>query len=653
MHTTLLSTRFAHFGVGSLLLILLFCVYGITHLRAQEKPLLVVGTDSVSRGEFRYLWQKHLSYSIESKSTTMDDFLQMYVNYRLKVLDAKAQGLEKQASLQTEYQQYRDLQLMPYFLDSAARESLYRAAYERMQWEVDASHILVSGKADADDSITYQRALDLRKQLKQGANFDSLARAISADPSAAQNGGHLGYFGAFMMVYPFELAAYNTPIDSLSMPVRTSYGYHLIRVNGRRPASGKMRVAHILRTLAQEATPERDQQVKDTLALIRKRYEAGESFAKLVQEFSQDEWSVNKEGMLPVVTLGRYPSSFTDVVFALKKDGELSEPYRSSYGWHLVQRIEYIPIESYEQARETIRRNLQRVGIELEGRSALIKSMLKRTEASLDEKAVLSLLGASDSVAPAQALLRTTFAKVGGRELALESLYQYVVKEGGVFQKSSLLRAAQILLEQEAFRQCEADIRREHPTLDYSLREFYNGLLLFDISERKLWQNDPAQEKAFKALYKRRKKELTFQECLRVEEYTTKHSAEKLEALRARICTKKEVFVKVATKELARDSITLKKANYEAGTTYFVNYRAESPSEAALGWEGSCSKILRRAGSASFFRVVGHKKGVQKSYQEARGELQRLYQEEEEANWLEALRKRYPVIVDQEALKGL
>lgn len=633
--------------------LLLACVGYVSQLLAQEKPLLIVGTDSVSRGEFAYLWQKHLSYALESKPASIEDFLRMYVNYRLKVLDAKAQGLEKQNSLQTEYQQYRDLQLMPYFLDSAARESLYRAAYERMLWEVDASHILLSGSADADDSITYHRALAVRNQLKRGANFDSLARAISADPSAAQNGGHLGYFGAFMMVYPFELAAYNTAVDSLSMPVRTSYGYHLIRVNGRRLASGKMRVAHILRMLPSTASAERDKQVLDTLALIRKRYEAGESFSQLVQEFSQDEGSVNKGGLLPVVTIGRYPSAFAEMIFALKKDGELSQPYRAPYGWHLIQRIEHIPVESYEQARETIRRNLQRVGIELEGHSALVASMLKRTKASLQEGAVLSLVGASDSVAPSPELLRTSFARVGERELRLASLYEYAVRERVDFQKISLLRAAQLLIEQEAFRQCEAEIRKEHPELDYSLREFYNGLLLFDISERKLWQNDAVQEKAFKAIYKRRKKELTFRECLRVEEYSTQHSVEKLEALRARICQKRGGLIKASAEELARDSIALKRANYEAGTTYFVNFRAEKPSPTALGWENECSLIHRRSGSASFFRVVGRRRGFQKSYDEARGELQRIYQEEEEARWLDSLRKRYPVVVDQEALKGL
>lgn len=622
-------------------------------LQAQEPPLLVVGNDSVSRGEFLYLWKRHLSYTSENKPETVEGFLQMYINYRLKVLDAKAQGLEKQPSLQAEYQQYRDLQLTPYFLDSTERERLYRAAYERMQWEVDASHILLSVHADTEDSLVYNRALAVRKQLLHGANFDSLARAISADPSAARNGGNLGYFGAFMMVHPFELAAYNTPVDSFSMPVRTSYGYHILRVNGRRPARGKMKVAHIMRTTTPKETPERERQILDTLALIRKRYEAGESFTNLVKTFSQDQASIEKDGVLPLVTLGRYPNDFVDVVFALKKDGDLSEPYRSPYGWYLMQRLEHIPLPSYQESREEIRRSLQRVGIELEGRGALLTSMLRTTGATHSEAAVLSLVGASDTIAPAEAQLAIVFANVGGKELRLRELYAYMIEKKLTFQKLSLLRAAQHLLEQEAFRQCEARIRRENPTLDYALREFYNGLLLFDISERKLWQTDPSQEAAFKSLYKRHKKELTFQERLRVEEYSTPNATDKLDALRARICSKKDAKVKVAAKELERDSIKVKTSNYEAGITYFVNYRAEKPSPTALGWSGDCSLILRRGGNASFFRVLESKKGAQKSYEEARGDLQRLFQEEEEKRWLDALRKQYTVWVDQTYIKGL
>ncbi len=620
---------------------------------ATESPLLIVGADSVSRDEFLYLWQKHKSYKGVAKPETMRDFLETYINYRLKVADAKAQGLQNRSSFRNEYQQYCVVQLTPYFLDSAKRERLYHEAYERMKWEVEASHILLFVPTDAEDSAVYNRALELRQRLLKGASFDSLARAYSDDPSAATNGGYLGFFGASTMVYPFELAAYNTPVDSISLPVRTNFGYHLIRVNRRRPANGTVTVAHIFRAAREDIDPKRDKEIRDTMLMIRSRItDGGENFYDLVAQYSQDIASLATNGVLPPVTTGRYPAAFADNAFALKNDSDLSEPVRTRFGWHLIYRVKKDTVGSYEATRETIRQSLQRIGIDLEGKEALVNTMCERVNAKLDPAAVLNLVGMNDSVRPSQSLLARPFASIeaNNSELPLADLYDYVVENKIAFEKETLLSAARTLLNSVVFTQCEKEVRAANPQLDYLLNEFYDGLLLFDISETRLWQSNPP-ESVYKALYKKNKKQLVFAERLQAEEYSAQNGEDKLSLLREKLC--KSPTSKVSKRDLKRDSITLRVANYEAGTSYFADYGNHGTPSGAVTWQGECSSILTHGNRSFFFRVTDVRKNVQKSLDEARGELLRLYQTEEEQRWLAELRKQYKVVLDEALFEKL
>ena len=634
-------------------------------VRANVPPLLIVGNDSISKAEFLYLWNKHNSYKSETKPSTIREFLQSYIDYRLKVLDAKAQGLDKQRSFLTEYQQYRDIQLTPYFLDSAEREQIYHEAYERMLWEISASHILLNVPADTEDSLIYNRAMELRTQILKGASFDSLARAVSEDPSAKENGGNLGFFCAFTMVEPFERAAFATPVDSVSMPIRTTFGYHIIQVNDRRPARGKMQVSNLVRYVKPDATPQRVKEVYDSVVLIRKMLEDGKSFMELVQKYSSDTLMARMGGFMLPVSAGRYPAEITEPIFSLKEDGDVTQPIRTRRGWHLFSRLRYYPVGSYEQSRTTIRDNLRRSGIDMEGHDALVKSMLERQTYEIYKDSLNTYLmyyfnhlsdttGAETYKIEQQAstqLLHKRFARVGKEFLKLQVLDEYIKQRNIKLQNSDLDKIVLSCLEQSALTQCENEVRKANPTLDYLLNEFYDGLLLFDISERKLWQVSPEQEKEYKKIYKRDKKKLLFTRCLTAEEYSTKRDVDKLEALRARLCS--NLKSKVSKKELARDTISFRKANYEAGISYFADYGKPETMQKLVQWEENCSRIIKQDSRSFFLRVVGDKPNVRKSYDESRGELQRIYQEEAEVNWLQELRAKYRVEVDEAQFKPL
>ena len=616
---------------------------------ATKPPLLIVGTDSVSQDEFRYLWKKHNSYRIEGRKDNIQEFLDSYINYRLKVLDAKEKGRDKRSEFLNEYEQYADAQLTPYMIDSLERDSVYHAAYERMKYEINASHILFKVANPAEDSVVYKKALEVREQIRKGEPFDSVARRASEDPSAQYNGGNLGWFGAFTMVYPFEVAAFNTPIDSISMPVRSSFGYHLIQVHAKRPTRGKMQVSHILRKAPQPPSSEREREIQDTLLMLRNRALAGESFSELAKTFSKDSISALLGGYFPIVSVGTASPQLINALFALEKDGDISMPIRLRDGWHIFQRDTLMLLDSYENTLEDIKSSLQRAGIEYEGHDALVAKMLTYLQANKDDNVALTLRP-DDSIQ-----LRTprrVFATVGERELTLADLKNYMIDNKVSFTTENAYHAARRLYEAEAYAQCEAEIRRKNPTVGFLLNEFYNGLLLFDISEQRLWRLDPTQEKAFKKLYKKHKKEFRFTECLTTEEYSTSlKRIENLEALHSKLCASPKE--KVKKRFLKKEKISRHIANFEANTAYFANYGkdATTVTNGGLVWSGNCSNISKQGKRAFFFRVKSAKKDVQKTFEESKGDLQRIFQTEEEARWLEELHNRYKVTIDSAQLQ--
>ena len=219
-----------------------------------ETPLVRIGGSTYSLEEFDYVYQKN--NAVAAEKLTRSQYLDLFVDYKLKVHEAMAQGLDTAASYLREAAYYYDDLAKPYLRDTAEDSRMAHQAYERMLKEVDASHILIrlrQGAGAADRERAEQRLMQARAELERGADFADVARRYSEDPSAATNGGHLGYFTAFQMVLPFEDAAYSMQPGQLSGAVESRFGLHLIRVNAVRPAHGAVRSAHIMKMVPRNA----------------------------------------------------------------------------------------------------------------------------------------------------------------------------------------------------------------------------------------------------------------------------------------------------------------------------------------------------------------------------------------------------------------
>ncbi len=523
-------------------------------------PLLVVGGDSVSAGELRYAYRKNGALGRrDSTRLSLDSFLTTYVDFRLKVCEAKALQLDTASKFRKEYQEYRNYQLLPMLMDTSERERLCREAYGRMLEEVDASHILISPKGEGGEAKAYERALALRLEAKTKEDFERLAREHSDDPSAKSNGGHLGYFSAFRMVYPFEVAAFGTGVGKVSEPIKTEFGYHIIRVHDRRKVRGQLRVAHIMLLAPEGSDAANRQEQRERLEEIRGKLDSGANFEELVLKYSQDRSSNKRKGELPWVVSGRYPKEFEEACYALKRDGEYSPVVGSRFGFHIIKRLEKKDIPSYAKSRASILSRLQQNGAIKEGKEDYRELSRKRLGCQVNRANLLLLSErcgeeGHEGQKVRKGMLswfqrRRSFGQVDGKRLRLGELIRRMKAEdadASHWTLASIELLAWQMVDERADALLVERMRAQNSDLPYLLDEFYNGLLFFSVSERELWSAEGGDDKELRLLYASRSRAKSFEEMrseLRME-YEHKKEKEWLRRLRS------QYGVRVDQKEL-------------------------------------------------------------------------------------------------------
>jgi len=325
----------------------------------QDATVLTVDGQSVSRGEFEAIYKKN-NKDADVNKEALDEYMELFINYKLKVREAESLGMDTIKKFQTELAGYRTQLARPYLIDRELNESLLREAYERRKQEVRASHILIQIPGDqtaVDTTEAWKKVMQIRERVvSKGEDFAAVAKAESDDPSAKSNGGDLGYFTALQMVYPFENMAFGTATGEVSNPVRTRFGYHLLKVVDKRPAQGEIKAAHIMvrsvETDSEDRKADATKRINEVYALIQ----AGkDDFGDLALKFSEDPGSSANGGELPQFGTGKMVSEFEKAAFALKNDGDVSKPFRTEYGWHIVKRISYKPVAPFDEIKAELK----------------------------------------------------------------------------------------------------------------------------------------------------------------------------------------------------------------------------------------------------------------------------------------------------------
>ena len=479
--------------------------------------MLTLGSEPVSTSEFAYVYNKNNSNTENAyTNTSIQEYLDLYTNFKLKVLDAESRGLDTTAAFRTELEGYKQQLAQPYLTEKSVTDKLIREAYDRMQKEINASHILISITSDADPKDTlaaYNKILDLRKRALAGEDFTKLASVYSEDASAKENNGNLGYFTALQMVYPFEDAAYKTPPGQLSQPVRTRFGYHLIKVNNVRNAQGEIKVAHIM-VRATPGMPKADSvAAKRKIDEIYARVQRKEQWEKLVVQFSEDASSSQNGGELPWFGTGRMIPSFEEAAFKLNQPGDIARPVQTPYGWHIIKLIERRGLPPYEDMETSLRNRIAK-----DSRSELNKAaFLKRikTENNFREVAAAKeyILSKADS-----GLVQGTWKNSFGAKETAQPLFtikdkRYTVKDFFQFAEqnqrarpnSSPAHVMNLLydayIEQSLLNYEKENLENKYIDYKMLVHEYRDGILLFQLMDEKVWSKALEDTVGLKAFY--------------------------------------------------------------------------------------------------------------------------------------------------------
>ncbi|MES2730800.1 MAG: peptidylprolyl isomerase [Bacteroidota bacterium] len=488
-----------------LLLVATLAVAGCKVSEPKQKPSTVivsVGNTPIYSSEFEYVYKKNSLSTDSSSEQNLRDYLNLYTNFKLKVMEAEGQGLDTLSSFKQELEGYKKQLAQPYLTEKSVTESLVKEAYTRSQEEVNASHILLTLSPEADPTDTlkaYNDLMDLRKRALAGENFAELAKVNSQEPNASNSAGNLGYFTALQMVYPFEDAAYKTPKGGVSMPVRTRFGYHLIKVNDRRPSQGKVKVAHIMVRINPDAPKDDTDAAKNKINEIYERLVKGGNWGELCKEFSDDNGSKNKDGELPIFGTGSMIPSFEESAFALQKTGDYSKPVLTPYGWHIIKLLEKKGLEPFAELEPTLRQKVSKDSRSDLNRTALIQR-LKKENSFIEIPSVLTdvLAKADTSLSkgnwtynPSDKLQSKTLFTINKNVFPVKGFFDYVKSTQQDKGKISPAYYMQLLyksyVDREIMAYEEANLENKYPDYKSLVKEYRDGILLFQMMDTKVW----------------------------------------------------------------------------------------------------------------------------------------------------------------------
>ena len=329
-----------------------------------NKTVLTVDGEQVSIADFEHIYKKNNNESAITKEG-LDEYMDLFVKFKLKVKEAESLGMDTASDFTRELAGYRKQLARPYLVDTELLDELVLEAYNRQQEEVKARHILItvsSNAVPADTIRAWNRVNKLRDRVLAGDDFEKTARSKggSDDPSVVQNGGDLGWFTAFQMVFPFEEAAYNTEVGEISEIVRTRFGYHFLEVTDRRDARGEIHTAHIMARVSDTSNKTLLERGGTQIKAVSQFLKNGESFESLALKYSDDESSKSKGGVLPWFGAGKMVEEYENVAFSLENDGDVSEPFLTNYGWHILKRLGYKKPPSFEEVEKSLKKKVSR-----------------------------------------------------------------------------------------------------------------------------------------------------------------------------------------------------------------------------------------------------------------------------------------------------
>jgi peptidyl-prolyl cis-trans isomerase SurA len=492
---------------------IIFC---FATLSGQNNTILKIDNQTVNKAEFEQIYWKNKKEKIATKED-LDEYIQLFVNFKLKVIAAEELGLDTTKKFINELSGYRVQLEKPYLIDTSINEDLINEAYYRTINEVNASHIMTKlgpNPSPEDTLKAYNKILDIRNKIISGnLGFEEAAEELSEDPYAKSTKGNLGYFNAFKMLYSFECAAYETPVGKVSEIVRTKYGYHIVQPNSIRKAKGRVKTSHIMITTSSKK--ENFLSEEKINSIYKELVEKTKTFEELAIQYSEDRKSAKNGGEIGWINSGGnfYPE-FEEAVFSLKTDGEYSKPIKTPNGWHIVKRLSYEPIGDLKSMSYNLKNKIQKDARAQKTKSSFINKL--KTEYQLKNlfnvKVLVSILknkkfdyenldfnknlkNINNVVLTFSNVSFTNFDFI--KYLVESKLISKDKIEENLIKQQFVKFTNQNLIEFE-----KTQLETKHPDFKALMKEYRDGILLFEISDQNIWTKAIKDTAGLKEFYK-------------------------------------------------------------------------------------------------------------------------------------------------------
>lgn len=634
----------------------------ITSVNAQStggnEVLFTVAGQPVTKEEFLYVYKKNNpdkqnDYSKES----LDEYLDLYINFKLKVAEARAERIDTTEKVREELQKYGD-QLIKSNFDKEVLEAAALKMYNRQQSERLVYHIMIAidpAAPGADTTGAINKLKAAAERLKKGEDFGKLAAEVSTDKTNATDPGLIGWITAGQIPDAnFENAAFETPVGTTSNIVKSKFGYHIIKVAKERPSSGTVTVAHILIKTGKEAKPEDITKAKAKIDSIYNLVKSNPaSFEELAGRYSEDKVSAANGGKLEAFGTGKMVLPFQEAAFALKNPGDIAAPVQTTFGYHIIKLIEKKPNGSFAEVKDELKGKIERSPEYKTLRSDFVEKVKTKypfTENTEAKKEMLTKLDSSfvkNTWLMSQAAnMNKTMFSIGNRNFTQSDMASYLEINQRVSRDKNIEEKYNKLYTQ-ALEQTLIEYDLSERNIDFKrlLQEYRDGLPLFAMLERKIWSKGSTDTIGLKNYYEAHKNEYMWEERIDATIYTCADvkTAKAVRKLAGKNQSDKSIMDKFNVD--STEVVTIKSALFLPGQDSNVDLLNKTV--------GMGSDILNANGSITFVKINKIVAPAPKTLDEARGYVISAYQDQLEKQWIEELHKKYPVSVNEKVFNSM
>lgn len=651
---------------------ILSVLLSLTLIGQNDKTLLVIENQKVPVSEFLDIYTKN-NKNVDYSKASIDEYLDLFINYKLKLMEIQRLSLDTQKNFINEFQKYRDQLAQSYLIDKNTVDKLLNEAYTRIQNDVRVSHILVklSPYANPKDTLkAYNKALEIRKKLLNGADFAKLAIEMSDDNSARDqntadgrlipgNGGDLGYFNVFNMLYEFETAAYNLNVGEISLPVRTPVGYHIIKLTEKHPAIYRFKIAHILLMYPPNATAQDKESIKAKADSIYKEILRGADFAELASLHSEDKGSANKGGELPWLTPFRLVPSFVQPIYN-HKPGDYIPPVETFYGWHIIKLIDKQSPPEFASVKQELLTKLYKDSRYLLAQKKIADSLKHVYKIQYDKKSLVNIAKSINK----DSLIKRSFkesqipnldnilVKIDDHPIYIKDFANYIKKNQSLFTNTDDIqifvnKMFDNFLNDKILEIEKENLEKKNPKFATQINDYKEGILIFNLMDQNVWSKAMQDTAGLKAYYETIKNKYLTDEKAKIGIFKTND---------AKIAQKvQKTLQKNIQKSQLNPNLILSKINKKNNVVSYDSMIIETKKLADIGLEKTVNAILSKENNNSYeiYWLQDIIAPQPKSLDEVRGLVISEYQTYLEKQWINELRTRYHWQVNDEVLKSL